>query len=224
MENFVKHHCEHCNGGIEFDISQLEPGESRLINCPHCQSETSILAPISDAEKERYKLVYFVNAMLSEMHERARNHFFGTGVQQSMFETYKWFYAIGEMEHMTGVNLNLNDVDGEELSSIASMSVDKLTANQIKEAHAEARKEIIAIFTNQSQQGETEAEANLRKPISSEVKREVWRRDEGKCTKCGSRERLEFDHIIPVTKGGSNTARNIELLCEACNRAKSATI
>jgi hypothetical protein len=35
MENFVKYHCEHCNGGIEFDLSQLEAGESRLINCPH---------------------------------------------------------------------------------------------------------------------------------------------------------------------------------------------
>jgi Holliday junction DNA helicase RuvB len=60
--------------------------------------------------------------------------------------------------------------------------------------------------------------------ISSEVRREVWRRDQGKCTKCGNRENLEYDHIIPFSKGGSNTARNIELLCEACNRAKSASI
>lgn len=63
-----------------------------------------------------------------------------------------------------------------------------------------------------------------RLPISSEVRREVWRRDEGKCVKCGSRERLEYDHIIPVSKGGSNTVRNIELLCESCNRTKSASI
>jgi holliday junction DNA helicase RuvB len=63
-----------------------------------------------------------------------------------------------------------------------------------------------------------------RDAISSEVRREVWRRDAGKCVKCGSRERLEFDHIIPVAKGGGNTARNIELLCEICNRSKSASI
>jgi len=60
--------------------------------------------------------------------------------------------------------------------------------------------------------------------IPEDVKIYVWRRDEGECKKCSSREKLEYDHIIPVTKGGSNTARNIELLCEKCNREKSANI
>jgi 5-methylcytosine-specific restriction endonuclease McrA len=41
---------------------------------------------------------------------------------------------------------------------------------------------------------------------------------------CGSSDRLEFDHIIAVAKGGSNTERNIQLLCEACNRAKGVSI
>ena len=63
-----------------------------------------------------------------------------------------------------------------------------------------------------------------RDAIPSAVRREVWRRDEGKCVKGGSRKNLEYDHIIPVAEGGSNTARNIELLCEACNRAKSDLI
>ena len=48
----------------------------------------------------------------------------------------------------------------------------------------------------------------------------VWQRDEGKCVRCGSNERLEYDHIIPVSKGGSSTKRNIQLLCELCNRSK----
>jgi len=63
-----------------------------------------------------------------------------------------------------------------------------------------------------------------RSAIPSDVRTEVWRRDMGRCASCGSRERLEFDHIIPVALGGSNTSRNIELLCETCNRAKSASI
>ena len=56
--------------------------------------------------------------------------------------------------------------------------------------------------------------------IPKKVQREVWRRDQGKCVECGSKENLEFDHIIPFSKGGSNTARNIQLLCENCNRKK----
>lgn len=56
--------------------------------------------------------------------------------------------------------------------------------------------------------------------ISPEVRREVWRRDQGRCVQCGSQLNLEFDHSIPVSKGGSNTSRNIQLLCENCNREK----
>lgn len=63
-----------------------------------------------------------------------------------------------------------------------------------------------------------------RLPIPEEVRNEVWRRDQGKCTRCNSVFKLEFDHIIPVSKGGSNTARNIQLLCEICNRQKSDSI
>ena len=60
--------------------------------------------------------------------------------------------------------------------------------------------------------------------ISQEVKDKVWNRDSGKCVECGSNEDLEFDHIIPFSKGGANTYRNIQLLCEQCNRSKSAKI
>jgi len=63
-----------------------------------------------------------------------------------------------------------------------------------------------------------------RTPIAEAVRLFVWQRDGGKCVKCGSQESLEFDHIIPVSKGGSSTERNIQLLCEPCNRAKGAMI
>jgi len=60
--------------------------------------------------------------------------------------------------------------------------------------------------------------------ISQEVKDLVWNRDGGKCVQCHSSEKLEFDHIIPFSKGGSNTYRNIQLLCEQCNRKKLSKI
>ena len=65
---------------------------------------------------------------------------------------------------------------------------------------------------------------NKRHSIPKTVKQEVWQRDNGKCVKCESKENLEYDHIIPVIKGGANTVRNIQLLCESCNRKKQAKI
>lgn len=63
-----------------------------------------------------------------------------------------------------------------------------------------------------------------RKPIPEEVQIFVWRRDEGRCVKCGGQENLEYDHIIPFSRRGSNTRRNIQLLCEKCNKLKSNQI
>ncbi len=62
-----------------------------------------------------------------------------------------------------------------------------------------------------------------RSPIPKDVQREVWQRDKGRCVECGSKENLEYDHIIPISKGGANTVRNLQLLCQECNRRKSGT-
>lgn len=57
--------------------------------------------------------------------------------------------------------------------------------------------------------------------IPSDVKLAVWKRDKGCCVKCGSKENLHFDHIIPYSQGGSSkTANNIQILCARHNLAK----
>ena len=57
--------------------------------------------------------------------------------------------------------------------------------------------------------------------IPTPVKVEVWKRDKGRCIKCGSQQDLHFDHVIPYSKGGSSlSADNIQLLCSKCNIAK----
>jgi hypothetical protein len=68
-------------------------------------------------------------------------------------------------------------------------------------------------------------ETLIRRIIPSSVKLVVWKRDGGKCIKCGTTTDLHFDHIIPWSRGGSsNDPANIQLLCGRHNIQKSNKI
>ena len=60
--------------------------------------------------------------------------------------------------------------------------------------------------------------------ISQEVKNVVWQRDQARCVQCGATNYLEYDHIIPYSKGGASSVNNVQLLCRRCNLAKSDRI
>lgn len=61
--------------------------------------------------------------------------------------------------------------------------------------------------------------------IPSDVKREVWKRDEGKCVTCGDTKNLHFDHDLPFSKGGTSfSSKNVRLLCMMHNLQKSDKI
>ncbi|WP_245745920.1 HNH endonuclease [Nocardia altamirensis] len=64
----------------------------------------------------------------------------------------------------------------------------------------------------------------LRGAIPDDLKMLIWTRDGGCCRKCGSNVELQFDHIIPVSKGGATSEQNLQLLCGPCNRRKGASI
>ena len=63
-----------------------------------------------------------------------------------------------------------------------------------------------------------------REPIPLEVQRAVWERDGGRCVQCGSTFNMQYDHIIPFSRGGAATVENLQILCGKCNRAKGANI
>ena len=83
---------------------------------------------------------------------------------------------------------------------------------------------IRAAVSNLEAANEFQRTGPKREPISDDVKMLVWSRDGGACVRCGSAERLHFDHIIPVVRGGSGEAVNIQLLCQTCNLKKSDKI
>lgn len=123
------------------------------------------------------------------------------------------------IEHIKNNNLHWQEL-ANELTQIVNQSDENYNIPYMKglfEIAKMSEQERIARFGNPQT---TNDNCIKRNSIPSEIKREVWRRDQGKCSKCGSRKNLEYDHIIPVSKGGSCTIRNIELLCQECNRKK----
>jgi hypothetical protein len=73
--------------------------------------------------------------------------------------------------------------------------------------------------------GELGEPEQVEKPRSRYIPRNtivaVLARDGMACVECGSEEDLEIDHVIPHSRGGSNEASNLQVLCGACNRKKS---
>lgn len=47
---------------------------------------------------------------------------------------------------------------------------------------------------------------------------------EGKCAVCGSTDDICIDHVIPLSKGGTDAIENIQPLCRMCNASKGNKI
>ncbi|WP_200411726.1 HNH endonuclease [Virgibacillus salexigens] len=71
---------------------------------------------------------------------------------------------------------------------------------------------------------ETKELRDISRNIPRPVQFRVLKRDNQICRQCGQAvqdEEIEFDHIIPFSKGGSSDENNIRLLCSTCNRKRS---
>ena len=73
------------------------------------------------------------------------------------------------------------------------------------------------------------SQASRSRHIPAAVKREVWKRDEGRCAfvgrqgRCVERNFVEYHHVVPHAVGGPPTAANIELRCRAHNAYEAET-
>jgi len=57
--------------------------------------------------------------------------------------------------------------------------------------------------------------------IWREIRRRVFERDSFTCQYCGETNGpLQCDHVIPVSRGGSNEESNLVTACKKCNQAK----
>ena len=102
--------------------------------------------------------------------------------------------------------------EGHDSADIEALALEVHRRRDRRLSHARAMRDV------------SDTAPTAREPIPEDVKAEVWRKHEGRCANCGSREKIEWDHIIPLALGGSNTARNLQILCEQCNRSKGARL
>jgi hypothetical protein len=59
--------------------------------------------------------------------------------------------------------------------------------------------------------------------IPAIVKKDVYLRDKGQCSKCKTKYKLEYDHITPYAQGGKSILSNLRLLCFSCNQRRLKT-
>jgi 5-methylcytosine-specific restriction endonuclease McrA len=63
-----------------------------------------------------------------------------------------------------------------------------------------------------------------RKPISDSTRYKVMKRDGFSCSYCtASGVPLHIDHVVPVSRGGTNAIGNLVTACERCNQGKGAS-
>lgn len=86
---------------------------------------------------------------------------------------------------------------------------------------------VCPVFWAASGATETVAYRRQGRRIPRDIMLKVVRRDNHVCQKCHTYvpdDQIEFDHLIPYSKGGPTTVDNLRLLCRTCNRAKADTL
>jgi hypothetical protein len=86
---------------------------------------------------------------------------------------------------------------------------------------------ICPVFLTSEPLSETKEGRRIGRSIPREVMLKVVRRDGQICQRCGdpvADNEVEFDHIIPFSKGGPTTAENLRLVHRKCNRKKSNSL
>ena len=68
----------------------------------------------------------------------------------------------------------------------------------------------------------------MKSRVNPQVKLNVIRRDNFKCIYCGTggsqKNFLTVDHVLPLSKGGTNVQTNIACCCRECNAKKNSML
>lgn len=56
--------------------------------------------------------------------------------------------------------------------------------------------------------------------VNAKKRLSVFRRDRFRCVVCGRNDDLTVDHILPISKGGTDEEKNLQTMCQRCNLRK----
>lgn len=63
-----------------------------------------------------------------------------------------------------------------------------------------------------------------RKAFGTATRNQITLRDGARCARCLRTDDLHIDHVVPLSRGGSNDINNLRFLCRACNLHKGSRL
>jgi 5-methylcytosine-specific restriction endonuclease McrA len=128
-------------------------------------------------------------------------------------------------------NLLAHKIPGGDLSAVLREAVRCAIAKHGRRKGAVEPSRTRKAATTEEQGDGAPRARKAREPIPAAVRREVWRRDGGRCAwqapdgrRCGSTWKLELDHVLPAALGGRGTVENLRLCCASHNRLSAEQI
>ena len=142
----------------------------------------------------------------------------GEGVEKDQLEATAWYRKTAEKENfraqyvlglrcLDGVGIIQNYEDAYRWFLKASVGLtgkEKIACDKAKSdlERDHLTQSLVLSLQRELSGASRQSSKPIRTGISKDVQSLVWKRDGGRCVECGSNENLEFDHIIPVSKGG----------------------
>jgi 5-methylcytosine-specific restriction endonuclease McrA len=88
----------------------------------------------------------------------------------------------------------------------------------------QANKEKRRVYARETAHKRRAYKADTRSDLTRDQIEEIIKIQKGKCALCLKKTTLTLDHITPLSRGGENTRRNIQMLCKPCNLSKGAKL
>lgn len=136
-------------------------------------------------------------------------------------------YAKANADKIKAANAAWRAANPDRMKAIRERDKEKRYGPHTIEAARKRRREIYAADPERFRSYTQKRRARRINSGGEHTKAEIaqlLKKQNGKCAACKSKveQGYERDHILPLFLGGTNDIRNIQLLCRACNRRKSA--